>query len=315
MITDLFKMAFAKLPILGRILRQRDEWARRHGEALRELDKMRKQSPFPPGHFYSPIPSLEEVQRHFAVSLNEKDTIPGVEMNDDGQLKLLELLSKHYVDCPYVTDQKGPRYYFDQSYFRYMDALVLYAMILNLRPRHIIEVGSGFSSAVMLDAIDSDSEANTKVTFIEPYPDRLKSLLRPGDQQRARLIEQPLQEVGLELFAELSSGDVLFIDSSHVVKCGSDVNYLLLDVLPSLQAGVWVHFHDIFWPFEYPMDWLLEGRAWNEAYMVRSFLQYNSRFQIRLFNSFLGARHQDELARLFPLGVKDTGGSLWLQKV
>jgi hypothetical protein len=105
------------------------------------------------------------------------------------------------------------------------------------------------------------------------------------------------------------------IDSSHVVKCGSDVNFLLSDVLPSLQPGVWVHFHDIFWPFEYPMDWLLEGRAWNEAYMVRSFLQYNSRFQIRLFNSFLGARHQDELARLFPLGVKDTGGSLWLQKV
>jgi hypothetical protein len=124
-----------------------------------------------------------------------------------------------------------------------------------------------------------------------------------------------VQRVPLDVFAQLRAGDVLFIDSSHVVKIGSDVAYLVHEVLPSLAAGVVVHFHDILWPFEYPRDWVLDqGKAWNEAYFVRAFLQFNAAFEILYFNSFIANRHPASLRELLPRCVENPGGSLWLRR-
>src|SRR5262249_30901378 len=154
------------------------------------------------------------------------------------------------------------RYYFRNEWFGYADALVLYGMIRYLRPRRVIEVGSGFSSAVMLDTNDLFCGGRVALTFVEPYPDRLFSLLRGSDRDKHTVIARPVQDVDLSLFQALSDNDILFVDSSHVSKVGSDVNHLIFQILPALADNVVVHFHDIFYPFEYPKDWVYEGRAW-----------------------------------------------------
>jgi hypothetical protein len=112
----------------------------------------------------------------------------------------------------------------------------------------------------------------------------------------------------------LRSGDVLFVDSSHVAKIGSDVNSLFFDVLPNLAPGVVVHVHDIHYPFEYPKDWVFEGRAWNEAYLLRAFLTMNTDYEILLFNSYLSCFHIDEVAQLMPGWRINPGGSIWLRR-
>jgi predicted O-methyltransferase YrrM len=182
----------------------------------------------------------------------------------------------------------------------------LYALLQTVKPQRIIEVGSGFSTAVMLDA------GVPSITCIEPFPDRLRSQLRPSD--RPEILVQPVQDVPLDRFRSLQSDDLLFIDSSHIAKVGSDVVHLLTRVLPILQTGAYVHLHDLFWPFEYPADWIAEGRAWNEAYVVHAFLQYNDVFVIEWFTSYLKACHRETLHRTLPLTQRDHGGSLYLRK-
>jgi predicted O-methyltransferase YrrM len=190
----------------------------------------------------------------------------------------------------------------------------LYGLLRHFRPRRVIEVGSGYSSAVMLDTVEQFLENRTSFTFIEPNPERLLSLLRPSDIDRVTLHATPVQSVRSDTFSVLQANDILFIDSSHVAKAGSDVVYLLNTIVPSLNPGVVVHIHDIFWPFEYPAEWLREGRAWNEIYMVRAFLQFNGAFRILLFNAYLAARYRDRLQACCPLALRNPGGSLWLMR-
>jgi hypothetical protein len=110
--------------------------------------------------------------------------------------------------------------------------------------------------------------------------------------------------------------DILFIDSSHVIKAGSDVSYLFNEVLPYLRPGVIVHFHDIMWPFEYPLDWYLRrGWLWNEAYFLRAFLQFNSAFEVLFFNAFLDQFYQPDVQHILPEFTQELGSSLWLRKV
>jgi hypothetical protein len=151
--------------------------------------------------------------------------------------------------------------------------------------------------------------------FIDPDLRRLRTLLTPADLARINCVEKPIQEIDLRLFRELSAGDILFIDSSHVAKIGSDLNHILFEILPLLQSGVLVHFHDLFWPFEYPKSWVYQGRAFNEGYVLRALLQYNQAFEVRLFTSYLEAFYRDRLKAAMPLCVKRAGRSLWLRRV
>jgi predicted O-methyltransferase YrrM len=188
-------------------------------------------------------------------------------------------------------------------------------MIRHARPRKIVEVGSGYSSCVILDTNEIFLNNTVNCTFIEPYPKRLFSLVKEDDKSHFELIEKNLQDVDLKQFQQLSNNDILFIDSTHVSKTNSDVNYILFKILPSLQPGVLIHFHDILYPFEYPKAWLYEGRAWNEAYILRSFLQYNSSFKIEFFNTFLEHFHSALFLEKMPLCMKNTGASIWLRKL
>ena len=184
-------------------------------------------------------------------------------------------------------------------------------MLRHLAPKRIVEVGSGWSSCAMLDVNDRFLRGGATCTFVEPYPELLRDLT-PGDHLDIRAM--PVQDVELELFTDLGDGDVLFIDSSHVAKVGSDVNHLVHEVLPRLRPGVVVHVHDILFPFEYPREWVLQGRAWNEAYVLRAFLEFNAGYTVELFLSHLAARHRDALAAALPLAMRSPGSSLWLRR-
>ncbi len=278
--------------------------------------ELNRSSLFPPGHYYSPIPAIEDVRRDelriFDRSLRD---LPGIDLNVEGQIDLLDKLKQFYDEQPFTAEPSaGLRYYFENDHFSYADGIFLYCMIRFARPKRIIEIGSGFSSFVMLDTNEHFFDNRILLTFIEPYAERLRSRLKDKDLAVAEVVQERVQEVELARFDELHAGDILFVDSSHVAKVGSDVNHVLLEVLPRLSKGVFIHFHDMFFPFEYPQEWIEEGRFWNEDYMVRAFLQYNSAFTISIWNDFLGKFHREKLSRSMPVCIRNTGGSLWLQR-
>ncbi|HEX6160710.1 MAG TPA: class I SAM-dependent methyltransferase, partial [Thermoanaerobaculia bacterium] len=241
-----------------------------------------------PGHFYSPIPNLDEVRsREAKIWPPVPRTVPGIELNAGAQVATLGELAKFYPELPFprTRTEGGPRYWFDNSAYSYGDAIFLYSMLRHVRPKRVIEVGSGFSSAVMLDTRERFLGDDVQLTFIDPDVSTLNALLRPGD--RAAVIPARVQDVPPATFDELQAGDILFIDSTHVAKTGSDVNTILFDIVPRIASGVYVHFHDIFWPFEYPADWLAERRDWTEIYLLQALLAGSSDWEVVLFSSWL----------------------------
>lgn len=296
----------ARLPLVARLRRERDR--------LRaQLDYVNRF--VPPGHFYSPIPSLEDVRRNEERIFSLQENIPAIDLNEPEQMRLFAIFKEFYKELPFKPEKgEGLRYYFENPHYSYSDAIFLYCMIRYLRPQKIIEIGSGYSSCAILDTNELFFGNNINCTFIEPEPQLLLSLLKDGDGERVDLLAANLQDVDISLFSSLSERDILFIDSTHVAKVNSDVNHIFFRILPALAGGVHIHFHDIFYPFEYPKEWIYEGRAWNEIYMLRAFLEYNDSFQIVCFNTFLEHFHEDSFREAMPLCLKNRGGSIWLRK-
>ena len=269
----------------------------------------------PPGHFYSPIPSIRDLKVYKDEVFDVPAAIRGIDLNESRQVELLELFGQFYSEQPF-TPQKLPerRYFFENPNYSYTDAIILYCMIRYLQPRKIIEIGSGYSSCAMLDINEMFFDNSIACTFVDPYPQLLRSLIKKEDRKHVRILGQRVQDVDAGVFRELVSSDILFVDSSHVAKTGSDVNYIFFKILPLLNGGVYVHFHDVFYPFEYPQEWALEGRAWNEAYLLRAFLEYNRAFEIQFFTTYLMYKHHEMFESHMPLCLKNTGGNLWLKK-
>jgi len=267
-----------------------------------------------PGHFYSPIPSREEIAAAFARG-GFGPPFPGVDLNEAGQFARLERMADLYAGLPFPEQpDPGWRFHLDNPSYGHYDAIMLYGMLCEAQPKRIIEVGSGFSSAAMLDLNDQVLGGGVQFTFIDPDMTRLGPLLRPGDAARVTLIEKCVQDVPLETFSALGANDVLFIDSSHVSKIGSDVNRLFFEVLPTLAPGVLIHIHDIAGNLEYPRDWLESGRAWNEQYLLRAFLMHNSAYRVELFTAWLSNVKRDFIRERMPLCARGGGGQLWLRK-
>lgn len=283
-----------------------------------KLRKMRAtEGRYPAGHYYSPIPSGQDVLDHIRRqnSNPEAPRCPGVDLHKRLQFALLEKYATYYNDLPWGDKPRaGLRFHFGQEWFCYADAIFLYCHLRERVPQRVIEVGSGFSSAVMLDTAERFLDHRPEMICIEPNPERLSMLLHENDMKHLTVIPKPVQEVPLEAFSRLETGDLLFVDSSHVLKAGSDLHFIFFHVLPSLKQGVVVHFHDVFFPFEYAPEWLRMGRFWNEAYSLRAFLSYNSKWSIRFFNSYVGIIFRDYLFRKMPLCLQNTGGSIYIER-
>lgn len=268
--------------------------------AVRAVARDLRRPPYvAPGHYYSPRTAGADVER----AMRTRRHPAGLDLREAEQLSLAKRLG---LQVPPV-DRWRP----NGMYGEY-DAAVLRGMLIDLRPAHLFEIGSGYSTAIALDAAD-ELNSGLRITCVEPFPDRLLSRLKPGDRERLTLVQSPVQDLDPEQIAgQVKAGDVLFIDSTHVVKAGSDVVWLILHTLPLLAKGVVVHVHDIHWPFEYPDSWLGEGRDWTEVYLLHAFLLHNTAWQVLLFTDWLSKEHPEVL----PAELRDTSsGSIWIQRV
>jgi len=290
-----------------------------HFIASKEFQALSRIRPgHPVGHYYSPVVDPDELRAQgFAAHRTRMiESMPELGVTTE------EIRENFRRLVPFVRgfvhpekEIPGRRYYSDNGNFPLGDAIVLSAMIGFHRPKRIIEIGSGFSTACMLDAIDHFS-LSTSITCVEPFPSRLRSRLRVTDHANISILEMPVQKTDPALYRELTAGDILFIDSTHVVKTGSDVCFELFDILTLLPSDVILHFHDIHWPFEYPDDWIFGRKySWNEIYAVRAFLSYNVRFRIFLMNNYFGQKFRRELEATYGAPVPNPGGSLWVQTV
>lgn len=246
------------------------------------------------------------------------EDLVGIPLREQEQFSVLQGFADYYREQPWAREKSsGLRFYLENDSYSYADGLVLYFMLRHLQPQRIIEIGAGYSTMAILDTNEKFLEKRAHLTCIEPEPAKLFWLFE--DKREALslldLVVKPVQEVKLEFFMKLQAGDILFIDSSHVLKTGSDVNYLLLEVLPKLNTGVYVHFHDICYPFEYPKGWIGPSRPWNEAYALKAFLLFNAAFDIVLFTNYLRRFQQDWLRTNMPLFLEaGSSSSLWLRK-
>lgn len=241
-------------------------------------------------------------------------TLPGIQFDHDRIFSLLDELRDHCAELDWMERHPDGKVKWHETYTT-LDSAVLYTLIRRLKPKRFIEVGCGRSSRVTSEAIfrNRSEGHDCNVTFIEPYPGpRLEGVKLAGE-----LLVQKIEDTPLEYFADLGPGDILFIDTSHVIKCQNDVEYELLHILPSLKPGVFVHIHDIYTPYDQPKDWLL-GRyapgASNEQYAFECLLSGGATYQTVLPLYWLGKDHPEKVADF--LGkAQDRGQAYWVEKV
>ena len=270
-----------------------------------------------PAHYYASEPNIIELER----TLEEwayPSSMPGVRVELDAQVSDLRRVCLPFRDeyvgnSTYkaaVADHYGPG-------FGYLEAQLLHAVVRCCRPKRIIEIGSGVSTRCMLEAVRKNARDGAEpgqMTCIEPYPSAALRVLAAAEGSIA-LIDRRVQSVGFDIYDGLGPGDILFVDSSHVVRAGSDVNHVVLEVLPRLHDGVLVHFHDIYFPYDYQRDVLKTFLHANETSLLQAFLMFNDRFRILFSLSQLHYDRPDALAEVFPeyvpqvatRGLRDAG--------
>lgn len=306
---------------VARLVQERDELKAHCLRLAGEVDCLRiaqlnASLGFPPGHFYSPVVDVGDP--HVVRSVRDPQPIrdsAGIHMDQPGMEALCERLARHLPHFPFTRErQAGFRFFYDNPAFGAHDAAVLFSMLLEYRPRRVVEVGSGYSSCLMLDTSERFLDGKLQLTLIDPTLKEIRARFPLGSARGVEMIPVKVQDAPISVFESLRENDILFLDSSHVAKCGSDVNYYLFEILPFLAPGVLIHIHDILYPFEYPEQWVLEGkRSWNEAYAVRAFLQYNREFTILYWTSFATHVFPEKLWALMPIAKENPGGSLWLR--
>ena len=296
-------------------------WARLKAWFRKEAAAADEGAAFPDGHFYSPVVDRDLLRSRRGEIWAERDSLPGIDFNDPSHREILTRVFPRFIgDFDYPEKAVGSAaapegYFLDNSQFSWLDARALFVMLRWLAPRRMIEVGSGFSSLLSADVNQRFLGGQMDFRCIEPYP---RPFLENGFDGLTELIVAPVEAVPIETFEALQAGDMLFIDSSHVSKTGSDVNYMMLQVLPRLNPGVVIRIHDIFLPNEYKEEWVLEeGRSWNEQYLVQALLIHSSGFEVLFGCSYAYQQFPDAVreALMLPEGEGFGGGSLWIRRI
>jgi predicted O-methyltransferase YrrM len=274
---------------------------------------------FPAGHYYSPLVDPAELllePRHSQIWPAEPRATPGVDWREPEQIALCRevFARQERLIFPDEAGDDASEFHAQNGQYPPLDAWLLEAMLRWLRPRRMIEIGSGFSSLLTARVNRELLGRSMHFTCIEPYP---REFLTAGVDGISDLIVAKVQDVPLETFAGLGSGDVLFIDTSHTVKTGGDVTWIFHEIVPRLAPGVVVHVHDAFLPGDYPQAWVLEGWGWNETYLLQSFLAFNSAFEILVGAQYMSLIRPDVVAEAFPSWptAPDRGGAaLWFRR-
>lgn len=305
-------------------------------------------------HFYTPLNDPEWLEQNR--DLWQKGSVPrDIEWDIEGQMRVaaevgefVEELRDVPVEEPGERDERGKvigpaTYHWKNNFFSTADALVWYGLVRSRRPRRVVEVGCGWSSLLLKRAIEANvrggrgkqeavatrwsedssscplpvqghgERGETRVTQIEPYPNERVFAALPGEWERHRVV---VQRAPMSVFEELGRGDVLFYDGSHCSRVASDVNWMVFRVLPRLARGVLIHFHDLFWPREYPKAWLFDRlQTWNEQYVLQALLMNSRAYRVVIANGMLDAVRGPEVERLYRGVQKPGGGSVWIEKM
>jgi len=275
---------------------------------------------FPDGHFYSPTVDFEELALRKAQIWPRDPVVHGIDFDDASHLRILREHFPRFIrdyDYPEVLPESGDLacFHTQNSQFGWLDSRALFVLMRAYEPARIVEVGSGYSSLLMADVKRRFLAGRCEITCIEPFP---RPFLLNSEVGIDRLLVQKVQDAEFGEFERLGAGDFLFIDSSHVSKTGSDVNFLFFEVLPRLARGVRVHVHDIFLPHDYLEDWVLgQGRSWNEQYLLRALLMDSTAFRVVFGSSYAFHRFPDEVKAALGLrsGAAFAGGSFWIERI
>jgi predicted O-methyltransferase YrrM len=254
--------------------------------------------------YYSPLPDLDRLED---ADWDRVSAMHGVELDPAAQLAFAEAELAPFVaelDLPARPGADPLEFFLDNDHYESVDAEIAYAMLRRLRPQRVVELGSGFSTQVLARAAARNGAEGHPCELVacNPYPsERMQAVLDAGVPGLAAHHEIEAQRLPLETFTALGAGDVLFIDTSHVVKLGGEVVHLFLEVLPILAPGVVVHVHDIALPYEYDRRFVVDlDMPWAEQYLLQALLSGNDGWEI-VFAAQAAARHDRErLARLVP---------------
>lgn len=255
-----------------------------------------------PRHFYWPIPDTSALKKH---DFTSRFSLDGIDINLKKALYYLDKIHEYKPEYDKVKTNSG--------YESNGDGAILYGMLRELQPSKMIEVGSGFSTRISYLAMQKNKKG--KIIAIEPYPkDVLKKL---AAKNKVRLINKKIEELDVSFFKQLNQGDVLFIDTSHVIKCGNDVHFLYLKVLPQVPKGTFIHIHDIRFPEEYPREWLLKNKHfWNEQYLLHMFLCFNESFEVVFPSNYMKIKYPNKCKNIFELEDKSGWpGSFWFKRI
>ncbi|MEM3434135.1 MAG: class I SAM-dependent methyltransferase [Candidatus Methanomethyliaceae archaeon] len=255
-----------------------------------------------PVHYYSPVPDKAKLRR---LNWQRAHDMPGISFNFNKQVELLYTLGRQYgYECawPERPESGQAGYYWDNPSFGFSSACILHCFIRAFKPSKVIEVGAGYSTLIIAGALEMNrKETGFKSEFItfDPYP---RTFLLSDIPGLTRLVQRCVEDVAVSEFESLQGGDILFIDSSHIVRIGGDVNYLYLDVLPRLRSGVIVHVHDVYFPYEYPSALYMGAKKyfWTEQYLLQAFLCFNQEYEVLLAAYWLQLEHPEIFASAFP---------------
>jgi hypothetical protein len=265
-------------------------------------------------HYYSEVPDLDSLP---AGIWSARSELSGIDFDVAAGLRFVreELgAAMAEFDAPQHSRGDPAEFYFQNTFYEGLDAETLYAMVRRYRPRRVLELGSGMSTLVIARARECNGlRPGDRHDVFDPFS---RPELRDALRSACELHPVSATEVPAAAFAQLAAGDLLFVDTTHTVKIGSDVNRVILDVLPRLAPGVLVHFHDIYLPYEYPIEFYTElGFSWAEQYLLQAFLALNPEFEILFGNAALAREHPAEIAAALPSAAESTRPSaFWIRR-